>query len=147
MPAKKPQLVSRCIGIRGRSSLTGFTLLEIVIAMLILSLVVAGIFGMFTTSSKFIAEARHRLQAVNYARMVAEHLKVYVSADSSVPAGADTALTAGANKSFSLSGVTIAPSSAIPNTTGQECGYTITNNPSGATGLKETTVTVTWTEE
>lgn len=47
---------------------SAFSLLEIVIAMLIISLVVAGLFGLFITSHNFIGNAGHRLQAAQYAR-------------------------------------------------------------------------------
>lgn len=67
-----------------------FSLLEIVIAMLIIGLVVAGLFGLFVTSHGFIGNAGRRLQAIQYARRVAETLKVYVSADPNTPAGAGT---------------------------------------------------------
>lgn len=65
--------------VRASMKNTAFTLLEIVIAMLILSMVTAGTYGLFVTNHRFIAEAKHRLQAINQATAVAERLKMFVS--------------------------------------------------------------------
>ena len=65
----------------------GFTLLEIIVSMLILSIVVAGSFGMMVTTNKLLVNAEHRLQAVNQAQAVLERLRMYVSADPNNPAG------------------------------------------------------------
>ena len=43
---------------------SGFTLLEIVFAMLIISLTLAGILGLYVTSQKFVSQAGRRLQAL-----------------------------------------------------------------------------------
>lgn len=70
-----------------------FTLLEIIVAMLILSIVTAGTYGLFVTNYKFLLEAKHRLTAVNQAGMVLEKLRVYVTANTIpiLPVGAETA--------------------------------------------------------
>lgn len=122
----------------------GFSLLEIVIAMLILSVVVAGIFSLFITSTKFINEAGHRLQAINYARMVAENLKVYVSADPDTPSGAGTALGNGTHDNYTDSGITLLPRDAIVGATGQACTYRV--EEIGTSGMKRVTITVSWNE-
>jgi len=126
-----------------------FTLLEIVIAMFILSVAVAGVFSLFATNYKYIIEAEHRLQAVHYGSMIAESLKVYVSADPANPTGANNALIAGNAKAYTLSGVNIAPVNAftgISTINAPTCTYNIADNASGATGLKEAKITVTWDE-
>lgn len=128
----------------------GFTLLEIIISMLILSMVTAGIFGLFVTSSKYIVEAGHRLQAINYARQVAENLKIYVTADTTtpIPPGANTALIAGTDKPYTDSGIATTPQNSITNTNigvgVPTCTYTVQDL---AGGLKSATITVTWNEQ
>lgn len=127
-------------------SSTSFTLLEIVIAMLILSLVVAGLFGLFVNSTKFIVESQHRLQAMNYARMVAEQLKVYVSADPDTPAGAGAALAEGLEKAPSTIGLDDSITfGGVP----MSCKYDVDediNILGSLTDLDKVTITVTWTE-
>lgn len=125
--------------------------MEIVISLLILSLVVAGMFGMFITSHKNIIEVGHRLQALNYARRVAESLKVYVSAASTPPANAGTeagmALDDGTGKNpVTLLGL---PAITIPGTTVPACTYDVAENVTvdgNPTTLEEVTVNVSWTE-
>ena len=60
----------------------GFSLLEIIIAMLILSITVAGSFALFVTSHKFLADAGRRLYAIERGNAFFEKLQKYVSADS-----------------------------------------------------------------
>lgn len=72
-----------------------FTLLEIIIAMLILSIVTAGTYGLFVTNYKFLIEAKHRLQAVNFANTVLEKLRMYVSENPDLPVNAGVALEPG----------------------------------------------------
>lgn len=118
----------------------GFSLLEIVIAMLILGLVTAGLFGLFTTSYGFISKAGRRLQAVNYGREVLETLKIYVSANSATPVNAGSAFT---NSNFSAIGLNAS------NTFGGisfSRSYNVTNDPLNATGLRQVRVTVNWNE-
>lgn len=118
----------------------GFSLLEIVIAMLILGLVVAGMTGLFISTNKLVIQAGHRLVALNYARQVAETLKVYVSADPNTPPNAGNAFT---NNNFDAIGI---PSSLTEGGITYNCNYTVTNNPQNATGLRQVTITVNWAE-
>lgn len=53
----------------------GFTLTEIIVAMLILSLAIAGIFGMFVMGRKPVAVIRRRAEGMNLAREATEELK------------------------------------------------------------------------
>lgn len=130
-----------------RSHPWGFTLLEIVVSMLILSLVVSGVFALFVTSHKYINESRCRLQALNYARMVTEHLNVYVSAGNLPPAppnagtGPGGALEAG---DHDLSEINLASPLNLDGTN-YHCNYAVASNIDG-TDLEQVTVTVTWTE-
>ena len=60
---------------------TGFTLLEIVIAFLILSVATAGLFSSFMAARKYVSHSRHRLAAANAARIILEDLKNSVRQD------------------------------------------------------------------
>lgn len=124
----------------------GFSLLEIVIAMLVMSLVVAGIYGLFITSHNFIGDAGRRLQAAQYARQILETLRVYVSANANFPANAGNAFTDGLHP---LSDITNIGASYYMNIHGIgltvfNCNYNVTSNPQGATGLKEVRLNVSW---
>lgn len=59
----------------------GFTLVEILIAMIILATVVAGVMASFVASQRFITRSTRRLQAANYSREVFELLKEGVNAE------------------------------------------------------------------
>lgn len=126
---------------------SGFSLLEIVVAMLILSLIVAGTFGLFVTSHKFISEAGHRLQAIEYARMVAENLKIYVTADMGTNLSSGT--PPGAGNVWSGTNPTAAPlnfpsfGNIIP---GATCNYSVSNNIPGP-NMKQVAINVNWTEQ
>lgn len=120
---------------------TAFTLIEIVVAMLILSLVAAGTFALFASSHKFINEAGHRLQAIYYAKRVAETLKVYISADSGTPPNAGTAFNNSAFASIGLASSVTDPNSGIV----YNLAYTVSNPISGSE-LKSVTITTTWNE-
>ena len=132
---------------------SAFSLLEIIVSGFILSLVVAGLFGLFITSSKFIIEAQHRSHAINYARMVAENLKVYVSADPNTPAFAGTdnnhALDGdGTGETHNPSLIGLNPID-IPHITGETCTYQVIENITVAgtpTDLEQVIITVQWTE-
>lgn len=122
--------------------------MEIIVAMLIMSLVVAGLFGLFVTSHKFIIEAGHRLQAINYARQVAETLKVHVIAEPSPITGIGPPLSTVTphNPSSSTPNDLGLPSDFITGITGETCTYTVSPNPQGTIDLKQVTITTTWTE-
>ena len=129
------------------SHIHGFTLLEIVVSMLILGLVVSGVFALFVSSSKFISQARYRLQALNYARMVTEHLDAYVSAANTLPApsnagtGTGCALSSGVHNPSEL-GIA---SPLILDGISYNGNYEVINDIDG-TDLEQVTVTVNWTE-
>ena len=139
-------------------STSGFSLLEIAVAMIILGFVVAGIFALFTTTHKHIISAGHRLEAVKYAQTVLEQLRVYVSQSENydVPAGTIVALPYQQNQQpqtrrdpTDTQGLGLAPLN-IPGTTSNQCFYYVTpidTDTSGFPQLREVTVRVTWTEQ
>jgi len=124
-------------------STKGFTFLEIIIAMIILGLVVAGMFGLFTTAHKLIVEAGHRLQAVQQAKMAMEQLKLYVSADPNIPPNADLAFV---NGNHNLGDIGLSPAPEIEGANNQAWSYFV-RRPIPGWDIKEVTMRVTWTEE
>ncbi len=58
----------------------GFTLLEVMVATLILVLVVAGTFAVCTAGERFVREAMHRTEALDFARQALEQLHDEVKA-------------------------------------------------------------------
>lgn len=131
-----------------RNFLMGFTLLEIVIAMVILGLVAAGTFSLFVSSHQYISEAGHRLTAINYARQVAETLKVYVSAAASTPANANLVLANGTyNNTTHFSRIGLA-NSYIRDGITYNLNYTVSNVSIGGnvSGLRAVNITASWSE-
>ena len=63
-----------------RFSRKGFTLIEIIIAMLLLAFAATGIFAGFVSSKRYTKLAYHRLQALNLARQTLESLRMEVDA-------------------------------------------------------------------
>lgn len=57
----------------------GFTLLEIMVAMVVLASAVSGLFASFIAAEKFVSRSRRRLAAINACRLIAEDLKAAVS--------------------------------------------------------------------
>jgi len=58
--------------------LLGFTLIEILIAFIIMAVATTGLFASFVAAKKYVSRSRHRLAAVNAARMILEDLRAYV---------------------------------------------------------------------
>ncbi|MFH1655924.1 MAG: prepilin-type N-terminal cleavage/methylation domain-containing protein [Candidatus Omnitrophota bacterium] len=59
----------------------GLSLVEILIAMVILAITAAGLFSSFVAANRFIARSKRRLAAANLTRHVNEQLFEYVRAD------------------------------------------------------------------
>jgi len=64
-----------------KKSISGFTLVEILIAFVILTTAVIGLSSSFVASHKYVKRSRHRLAAVNLARTILEDLKAHVRQD------------------------------------------------------------------
>lgn len=64
----------------GRMNKRGMTFTEIIVAMLILSLVVAGSFAAFTAGAKFTMRTQRQTIAMNFGRRTIEKLRNYVQA-------------------------------------------------------------------
>ncbi len=67
--------------------LEAFTLVEIIIAAVILALVISGMFVVFKSGERFSIEDRQKLQAQNVARQVLEHLESLNFDDSKLTKG------------------------------------------------------------
>lgn len=76
-PLEKVHPVRRVFtnGIREPNSLTGFTLVEVIVSLLILAIAVTGLFASFVAAQRYVSRSRHRLVAANAARMAIESLK------------------------------------------------------------------------
>lgn len=116
---------------------SGFTLIEIAVSMVILSVAVAGMLTALLMGPKNINVADHRIAALNYAQQTIEDLKGKVG---------ETLWPAGTPGKGDLR------SGGHPLTVGGELGtfggarsYRVWDNVAG-TDLKKVTVTVSWTE-
>ena len=62
-------------GAKQRSNLNGFSLIELMVAVVILTLAILGIFQAYSVSFMGMADARDRTVATNYAREAMEDIK------------------------------------------------------------------------
>ncbi len=68
----------------------GFTLIEVVVATLILAVLAAGVAGAFWSGQHFLSRARHRVQAFNFAMEALDRLRSnyqYLDEEMSVGSG------------------------------------------------------------
>ena len=70
----------------------GFTLTEVVIAAVIMSLTIGGLFSVFISSNRFVQRANRRLAAVNLAQDQIERRREFVRVDTWANANDDTNL-------------------------------------------------------
>jgi len=70
----------------------GFTLTEVVIAAIIMSLTIGGLFSVFISSNRFVQRANRRLSAVNLAQNQIERRREFVRADTWTNANNNTNL-------------------------------------------------------
>ena len=114
----------------------GFTLVEVIVALVILAATVAGIFASFIASQRYVATAKRRIVAVNFARQKLEELRPYVRQDT---------WTNSTNPLYSPDETSATPR-ILPGDFGTQWGgkryYTV--NTSGT--YRPVNVTVTWSE-
>lgn len=107
----------------------GISLIEIVVSVLILSLIVAGGYGVFISGTRFVKGSGLKIQAMNLARQQSEQLLK--------------------SSYWSLSNNTITVSGEL-STFGGSGTYTVTSGSSGVLSAndiyKVVNTTVTWTE-
>lgn len=127
-----------------------FTLLEIIIAMLILSIVTAGVYGLFITNYKLLTMAKHNLQAVNQAAKVMEKMRMYVSANDNYPEHAREALALGTHDgAYINTNLDLPVVPVIDGVRGQQWDYTVSetrDDRDNLTDLRRATVSVRWDE-
>ena len=133
-------------GVKRKKLLTGFTLIEVLVSIFILSLTVTGLFAVFFMGEKTIQTDKNRVKALNYAQETLEELKNYVTIDgvySHLPnSGVLVGDTSGLSWAFTVS------NAHTHNTgvTGFTRTYTVENEGVGGRTLKKVTVTVEYPE-
>ena len=111
----------------------GFTLLEVVVSTLVITILAAGMLGAFVGSKIFFNRTRHRIQAYNFAREALERLRAnYAYTDSQMSNGA-------AHAEAEIGGVIKGELASLE----AALTYDVAEQPNG---YKEVTSRVSWTE-
>jgi len=115
---------------------TGFSLVEIIISVLIITIMSAGMLGAFVGGQQLINRSSHRLQAMNFAREAYDRLRAnhYYDADPEMTIGGGK--TPAGDLGAILKGGMTAFSTALT--------YDVSSSDQSA--YKEVIVHVTWTE-
>ncbi|MBU4140989.1 MAG: type II secretion system GspH family protein [Candidatus Omnitrophica bacterium] len=120
-----------------------FTLIEVIVSALILTLATGGVLFIFSTEKGAVSRTGRRMQAMDFARQTLEQLRNKVGADT-WPTGGDISAGTHTTEAFlSLSGT------ELGDKFGGTREYTVTDkNPDVDAGIdyKEVTVEVKWTE-
>ena len=117
---------------------TGFSLAEIIISVLLITIMSAGMFGALVGGQQLIYRSRHRLQAMNFAREAYDRLKAnYKYTDSEMDVNIPPA-----KHDESEIGTIIRGGDMT--SLGTDLKYAVAS--SDQTAYKEVTVYVTWTE-
>lgn len=114
-----------------------FTLVEVIVAAVILALVVVGMFVVFKSGERFSVEDKQKVAATNLNRQVIEHLQSLGAQDFS-----SSELSAGRHNAAGLISDTLADSVESP-----EFYYTvedIDDDNDGTTDYKKVNVTYSW---
>lgn len=122
-----------------KKKLTGFTLVEVIVSLLILLSTAAGIFASFVAAQNYVVRSKRRIAAVNFARQKFEKLRPYVRQD--------TWAVSSTNLLWAAEGATQAYGPEIFSFTDIWTGqlnYTVTNTVN--TALRPVSVTANWTE-
>lgn len=115
----------------------GFTLIEVVVATLILALLAAGVAGAFWNAQRFLNRARHRMQAFNFAMGALDRLKSnYNYLNEEMNAGSGY-LASGIGCSIEGEMAALAP---LPD------NFTYDITEPQANGYKQVTIKVNWNE-
>jgi prepilin-type N-terminal cleavage/methylation domain-containing protein len=133
----------------------GYTLVETMIAMLLVALVVTSIFSMVVTAKMGAKKSGNQAQAHFFARQQMEKLKSYVSADLSAPGPRGSGGTAPANWVFpgdasggyALQAGNHDVTSNLPaslRSLGWTMSYTVTDTTCGTKTCKKVDVNVGW---
>ncbi len=121
----------------------GFTLLEVMVATLILVLVVAGTLAVCTAGERFVREAMHRTEALDFARQALEQLRDEVKASTWGSGNPSDPLSSGTH-------VLALPAGEFRDQWSGLRQYLVTDldwdGDSATAEAKRVTVTVTWNE-
>jgi prepilin-type N-terminal cleavage/methylation domain-containing protein len=125
----------------------GFSLVEVLVAAVIFSLLMLGMFSVFVSASKHITHARERMTSSQLGEFFIDPLQVYVRYDTWDQASNELRLTTAGTPRF---GVT----QSINNRNFSETHTVADGNPAGinydaalaGTVLRRVTSTITWTE-
>ncbi len=120
------------------------TLVQLIVATVILSASVTGLFAAFVSGKKITARSRRKLIAINYARQIAESLKSAVRQDEYD----DPAKPLGCAGAHPFNCPKVSPIAAPAGLTsfGATNGYTVTDIPVGSAYMRKVTITVNWNE-
>jgi len=113
----------------------GISLLEIVIAMVILALVLVGLVNVFVMSKGYIAHSRSRISAGELGKQFLDPLQAYVDQSTWEEAGGNNL-----SRDHNFTG-----SKTIVNNIEFTPQYNVTAGPAG-TELRKVTVNITWNE-
>lgn len=141
----------RAAGRRARAARRGYTLVETLIAMMLISVVVTSVFSLVLTARVGVKKSGKRGQAVFYLRQVMEGLKGFVTADTSAPGPNNWVLPGDACGCWALQAgnhnVTnfLPPSFRAAPTNGQ-LSYTVTDANCGGQTCKQVAFSISWVE-
>lgn len=120
------------------------SLVEVMVALVILVTCVAGMYATFIAGRKAVARSKRKLIAINYARKVAESLKYYVRQtdydSQTAPLGCSSYPCP---KDPRLLPLLLNLPSGLPNAS---TTYTVDNIPVGTVNMRKVVITVTWEE-
>lgn len=111
----------------------GFSLVELIVSTLIISILAAGVFGAFIGAKYVLNRARHRIQAFNFAKEVQDKLRSNYKYE-------DTAMDLETHQALDIGVAT--PGEMDPLVT--SFTYDVSETPSA---YKQVTVTFTWDEK
>ncbi|HTZ11411.1 MAG TPA: prepilin-type N-terminal cleavage/methylation domain-containing protein [Candidatus Margulisiibacteriota bacterium] len=111
----------------------GFTLTEILIAMVILAAVMAGLTGVFVSGSRYVIHSRSRISSAELGKYFLDPLQNDIREDSWDQVGNNLTVGIRSGVSVDLDGITY------------HANYDVTNQTQ-APGLRKVKLTLTWTE-
>ena len=145
LPTRKEERPNLIASINGRR---GFTLVEIIVSMLLLSTVAAGMLVVFVVGKRSVSLVGHKVQAISFAQETIDELRGRVGGY--LWATPDTTLDVGDHDSDSDPDICALPAGDFLDTFNGARIYTVVNEPTGSAdgeeNYKKVTVTVNWNE-
>lgn len=146
----------RAAGRRARSARRGYTLVETLVAVMLISVVVTSVFSLVLTAKMGSKKTGRRAEALYYVQQYRELLKAYVTADTSVPGptpgwvlpGDPCGCYALSNGTHNLT--PLLPASFTGPPASGQLSYTVTDVACGGGGLlpcKNVTFNVSWQKD